>query len=81
MDRDGKKEKITILTENNQNRVTEFKKSFISYFSLGYDARVGFGIIYFNKVLKSQEQVIDVVIIVYFFGKTAKKVVVESLFL
>lgn len=41
--KDGKTEKSTLTTDLTSSRLVEFKKSFISYFSLGYDARVGFG--------------------------------------
>jgi len=39
--KEGKTEKVAKINEN--VKVTTLKKSFISYFSLGYDARVGFG--------------------------------------
>lgn len=45
--RDGEsiKETLTVSTDGKDHKIlTEFKKSFISYFSIGYDARVGFGI-------------------------------------
>lgn len=61
--------------KSNRN-LTEYKRSFINYFSLGYDARVGFGIYNFNQALINLEQVIAVAINLSTFGKDVKNHVV-----
>jgi len=36
---------LTSISEKTNSKKNEFRRNFINYFSLGYEARVGFGIL------------------------------------
>jgi|LauGreDrversion4_2_1035121.scaffolds.fasta_scaffold26632_5 hypothetical protein len=66
---------MTKIEEKDKVRMTSMKQSFINYFSVGLDARIGFGTIKIKKDLKSQGQRRDAVINAYTFGRHVRKAV------
>jgi hypothetical protein len=59
--------------------MTSLKQSFINYFSVGLDARIGFGMIRIKKDLKSQGQKPGAVTNAYTFGRLVRKAVAGKL--
>lgn len=67
---------MTKIEEKDKVRMTSMKQSFINYFSVGLDARIGFGIFYIKKDSKSLGQKQGAAINVFTSGKHVRKAVV-----
>jgi len=67
---------MTKIEEKDKVRMTSMKQSFINYFSVGLDARIGYGILFIKKDSKSLGQKQGAAINAYISGKHVRKAVV-----